>query len=96
MSSSSIEDERTSNFTFVPLGPLIKLTTSSIRQSLTSCISSVSLGATPTILSATFIKPDFSAGPPGINLTISVIPSFIVKIAPIPSKDRYILISKSS
>ena len=94
--SSGEEFGITSSLTLVLFGPLMSRTTSSILQSRTSSISFSGREATPTILSFTFRRPDLSAGPPGINLTILVIPSSVDKIAPIPSRDRLIFISKSS
>ena len=94
--SSEAEFGIISSLTLVFFGPLISRTTSSILQSLTSSNSFSGEEATPTILSFTFKRPDLSAGPPGTNLTIFVIPSSTDKMAPIPSRERLIFISKSS
>ena len=61
-----------SNFTFVPFGPLIRFTTSSIRQPITS-VNSLSFSCpTATILSSASRVSDFSAGPPGTRDEIEV------------------------
>ena len=74
----------------------MSLTTSSILQSLTSTNSSLIDFATPTILSVTLRRPDFSAGPPGISLIILVMPSSEDRIAPMPSSEAFKFISQSS
>ena len=85
-----------SNFTFESFGPLINLTTSSILQPITSVIFSSPSCATPIILSFGFIESDFSAGPPATNEVIVVYMPSEERRAPIPSKDKLMLISKSS
>ena len=60
--------------TWVPDSPLIKSTTSSMRQPTTSTYSliSESICLILVILSSGSIPPDFSAGPPATKLTIFV------------------------
>ena len=85
-----------SSLTFDPLGPLIRSTTSSILQPITSIISPNSSCPTPIILSLGFKDSVFSAGPPGTSEEIEVYKPSEESRAPIPSKDKLMLISKSS
>ena len=61
-----------SNLTLEPFGPLMRSTTSSILQPITSTISPSSSCPTPIILSSGFRESVFSAGPPGTKDDIEV------------------------
>ena len=77
--------------TFEPFFPLILSTTSSKRQPITSSIGPLSPCPTPTILSFTAIRLLRAAGAPGTSDLIVVTSSSIESVAPIPSKERFIL-----
>ena len=94
--SSSASAGMISRRTKDPLGPLILLTTSSIRQPTISSISPSIPWATPTIRSAAFRSLDRSAGPPAIRRRTLVYSSSVCRTAPIPSNDRLMLILKFS
>ena len=78
----------TFSLTTVPLAPLIFLTTSLIRQPITSTISPLSPWPTPTILSPFFSRLLLNAGPPGM-ISFTTVYSFSVwSFAPMPSSER--------
>ena len=80
-----------SSLTIVPSSPLISWTISSRRQPITSLSLPLSPCPTLIILSPTWIFWDCIAGPPGISSWIFAFSSSKLRIAPIPSNDRFIL-----
>ncbi|MCY1439490.1 hypothetical protein D9M71_557260 [compost metagenome] len=85
----------TSRRTTVPFGPRISLTTSSRRQPTTSTISLLPW-ATPMILSAGATCLVLSAGPAGTRRTTFTWSLSLCNTAPMPSRDRLMLMSKFS
>ena len=83
-------DGSISNRTFVPFLPLIFSTISSKRQPTISSISPVAW-PTPIILSPGCNFLLFSAGAPGTSDLMLVSSSSDCKVAPIPSRERFML-----
>ena len=86
----------TSSLTVVSRGPRMRSTTSSKRQPTTSSMGPSVPWPTPIMRSDGDNSPCLSAGPAGTNRTTLVYSSSTCSTAPIPSKERLILISKFS
>ena len=82
--------------TVEPLGPRIRSTTSASGQLTTSTISSFAPLPTPTMRSSTLICSLIAAGPPAMMRRTTVYSFSVCSAAPIPSRDRRILIRNSS
>ena len=85
-----------SNLTLEPFGPLMRSTTSSILQPITSTISPSSSCPTPIILSSGFRRSVFQLAHQVLKMILRYKVHLKKERAPIPSRERLMFISKSS